>query len=286
MNTIIVTTESCSDFPAELKRELGIQTVPLHIHFPEENVFDGSIPVEKIYEFYRKTKNIPKSSAVNPTEFEEFFRRVSRENDNAEIIHIAYTSKCSCTYQNAVLAAKECGGKVHVVDSLNVSGGIGTVTLIAAYLAKKYPEKSAEELVREIEGYSKRIVMWFVPDQLGFLAAGGRVSNRQALGASVLKLKPRIDILDGELLAAKKYRGSMSRVSEKMVKEFVETNDLMPDLVQVLYSKGAEAEILDSMENGLREAGFSRILQTEIGCLMSMHSGPGAVGLVGIRKEA
>ena len=77
-----------------------------------------------------------------------------------------------------------------------------------------------EALAQAVEQAVPLVVTHFVPDRLDYLAAGGRVSNPAALGAALLKIKPRIDILDGKLIAGKKYRGTMAKVVPKLLEDF------------------------------------------------------------------
>lgn len=280
MNQIILTTESCSDIPAEVLQKYQIYTVPYSLNFPDRTVFDGDIPVQEIYDFYEKTKQIPKTNAVSPYQYTEFFERIAKENPGSEIIHIGYSSACSCSFQNAVIGVRDCNGAVvHLVDSLNVSGGLGNIALKAYQIVKENPEDSAEELVEKIKPYVKKTKCSFVPNTLDFLLAGGRVSNAAAIGASILKLKPRIDIIKGELIASKKYRGDMSKVALKFAKDFMENPNLDKKQMYIFYSLGADEKAIDVLWNYAKTQGFEEISVSMLGCVMTVHGGKGAIGL-------
>ena len=131
---IVITTESCSDLPLAVRQQKKIPIVPMHIVFPDRDCADGSIPVEEIYAYYDRTKKIPGTSAVNPTEFADFFHRVARKT-GAEILHIGYSSQCSATFSCAQMALESCKDiTVRLVDSRNVSVGVGSLMLYAADL--------------------------------------------------------------------------------------------------------------------------------------------------------
>jgi len=285
MKKIIITTESCSDIPLEYMKKYDIKTVPLHIVFPTNSVPDGSIPVQKIYDYYGATKSIPKTSAVNPIEFTKFFDELAEENEGVEIVHIGYSSACSCTFQNALLGVSDCKkAKVHLVDSKNVSGGAGLLTMTAIKILENNPSIEPKELAKKIEEYVPKMATWFVPDRLEYLVAGGRVSNAMALGASILKIKPRIDIIEGELIATKRYRGSMIRVVKKLVDDFFAENDLLKESAYIFYSEGADKEALEYLKDEFVNRGFNEASAFPIGCVMTTHGGPGAIGISAIKN--
>lgn len=287
MNQIILTTESCSDLPEEVLQEHQIYTVPYSLNFPDRTVFDGEIPIQEIYDFYEETKQIPKTNAVSPYQYTEFFERIAKENPGSEIIHIGYSSACSCSFQNAVIGVRDCtNAVVHLVDSLNVSGGLGNVALKAHQIVKENPGDSAEELVAKIKPYVKLTKCSFVPDTLDFLLAGGRVSNAAAISASILKLKPRIDIIEGELIATKKYRGDMGKVALKLARDFMENPNLDKKRMYVFYALGADEKIVDALVEYAKSQGFEEISVYTLGCVMTVHGGKGAIGLTATERLA
>jgi DegV family protein with EDD domain len=280
MNKILLTTESCSDLSKETLEKYHILEIPFSVNFPDRTVYDGQIPVQEIYDFYKETKKIPKTNAVSPYQYTEFFEKVSEEYSGYEIIHIGYSSACSCSFQNAVLGVRECKkAKVHLVDSKNVSGGLGNITLKAAEVIKDNPDATAVELVEKILPYVKKTQTSFIPDTLDFLLAGGRVSNVAAISASILKLKPRIDIIEGKLIAAKKYRGSMVKVVPHFVSDFMNGRMFDKRKVYILYAHGTDEAVIEKLQECLLSEGFQEIEITILGCVMTVHGGKGAIGI-------
>lgn len=152
MRKIILTTESGADLSKEACERHHILTVPFGLNFPDRTVDDGQIPVQEIYDFYKATKAIPKTNAVSPYQYMEFFRAAAEAEPGCEIIHVGYSSACSCSFQNAVLGVRELGDtvRVHLIDALNVSGGLGNMVLKAAEIIEGNPDDTAEELVEKI----------------------------------------------------------------------------------------------------------------------------------------
>lgn len=280
MGKIILTTESGSDLTKELCEKHHILTVPFGLNFPDRTVDDGQIPVQEIYDFYKETRKIPKTNAVSPYQYTVFFQAAAAQNPGCEIIHIGYSSACSCSFQNAVLGIRDLQDiKVHLIDSLNVSGGLGNLVLKAAEIAESHPEMTAEELVAEIVPYVKKVHTSFVPDTLDFLLAGGRVSNAAAIGAAILKIKPRIDIIDGELIAVKKYRGKMEKTAGRFVEDFLEGKNFDKRKIYLFYAEGTDPDIIKQLYKHLEDKGFAEIGVGVLGCVMTVHGGKGAIGI-------
>lgn len=284
MKKIIISTESGTDLPFDLVKLHHIQVVPMHVVMGEQDYADGSIPVTDVYDYYEKTKKIPSTSATNPNEYQSFFKKINKENPDCIIIHIAYSSKASCTYQNAAIAAKEFKN-IYLADSLNVSGGEAAIVMKAVEIVEKQPDILPATLIEEIESYVSRARVSFIPGNLEYLKAGGRVSNAAYLGASLLQLKPLIEIIDGKLVSTKKFRGKMKRVSVEYLNEFVDKYDLEKEHVYLLYSLGLDEEIKHQMVEIMKEKGFKKIIWIQTGCVISTHSGPGAVGIAGFEKR-
>ena len=202
MKKIILVTESGADMPLDLVSAHNIQVVPMHVIMGDKSFADGSIEVAQVYDYYQKTKKIPSTSATNPDEFQDVFRRITQENPGCIIIHVGYSSKPSCTYQNSIIASEGMNNVYHA-DSLNVTGGLAEVVLKAAELIEKHPDMQPDDLVKKIESYAAKARVSFIPGDLVYLKAGGRVSNAAYLGGTLLQLKPLIEIINGTSLNPK-----------------------------------------------------------------------------------
>ena len=151
------TTESCSDIPASMLEKLNVPMVPFSVNFPDRTVLDGELPIREFYDFYESTRQIPKTCAVSPYQYSEFFNRLL-EDPEVEIVHIGYSSACSCSFQNALISLQDCDeSRIHLVDCLNVSGGFGLLTLKAMELHTRNPQWSAAELAEEVRKWVPRI---------------------------------------------------------------------------------------------------------------------------------
>ena len=158
MREIIISTESGSDLPENLVKKYDIKVIPMHIVMDGTSYADGTISVDKIYEYHNETKKIPTTSAVNVGEYIDFFTQIRKEHPDCVIMHLAYSSLASSTYQNAEIAIREFED-IYLIDTRNVSGGC------TAHLAKTYEIVQAKKdtvtdykaLADEIESWNKKV---------------------------------------------------------------------------------------------------------------------------------
>jgi len=280
---IIILAESGADIPLDLATLHNIQVIPMHVIMGDSSYLDGSIPVTEVYDYYKKTKKIPSTSATNPEEFHLLFKKIKDENPGCIILHIGYTSKASCAYQNALIASEGTEDIYHV-DSLNVTGGQGAIVLRAAEIIEKHPNIMITNLIEEIQDYVARARVSFIPGDLAYLRAGGRVSNAAYLGGTLLLIKPLIEIVDGKLISTQKFRGKMVSVADKYMKEYIKRYNFDKEQLYLIYSLGLDESIKHNMEGIAKEEGFRKIIWIQAGCVITSHSGPGAIGIAGFEK--
>lgn len=278
MENVILSTESGSDPSEEMIRAFDLRVLPMHVAMGSDCENDGSFPVGDVFGYYKKTADMPHTSAVNPAEYMDFFKMLRAENPSAEIVHIAYTSLASCTYQNAKIALDELGDEhIYLVDSLNVSGGISLILWKAHSVLTASADISSA--IAQIEDFVADVKVSFLPDTLEFLKAGGRVSNAGFLVGSVLKLKPLIRIIGGKLVASKMYRGAMSKVCFRYLDDFIANCGPDRKMFVLFYVEGFSAELLNRLRQYILDKGFREVMVTHAGCVIACHGGPGALGL-------
>ncbi|MBP1968245.1 DegV family protein with EDD domain [Virgibacillus natechei] len=281
MRKIILSTESGADLPEVLALEHNVQVVPMHIIMDGEDYLDGSLPVQEIYDYYDRTKNIPSTTSTNSHEYHNFFTKINADFPDCIIVHIGYTSKASSSFQNAVIAFEEFDN-IFLIDALNVTGGLTAIVMYAVTLLKQEPSIEPEQLVDKIKAIIPKSKLAFVPGSLEFLRAGGRVSNVAYLGGALLKLKPRIELIDGNLVSNKKYRGKMRKVSEKLMRDYLNQYDIDREQLYLIYSIGLDEGIRKRMGEIAIEHGFINIKWMLAGAMISTHSGPGGFGIAGL----
>lgn len=258
MRRIILSTESGADLPKDLADKHSVQVVPMHVIMEGQDYLDGSLPVEDIYDYYERTKQIPSTTATNSYEYQAFFKKIQTDFPDCIIIHIGYTSKASSSFQNAVSAAEEFDD-IYLIDALNVTGGLAAIVMYAVSLVEEDPSIDPVELIEKVQSVVPKSRLSFVPGNLAFLKAGGRVSNFAYIGGALLKIKPRIELIDGKLVSTKKYRGHMSVVSEKLVHDFLTQYTIDKNQLYFQYSIGLDEKIKQRMDEMAKEYGFKNV---------------------------
>lgn len=283
MTRIILTTESGADIPKDLGEKYGVHIVPMHVVMDGVDYLDGELPVADIFDFYEQTKSIPFTTSTNPQEYTEFFSKIKTEFPDCIIVHVGYTSKASSSFQNAIIAAEDFDD-LFLIDALNVAGGLAAIVWHAVDILKENPEINSTHLINEIKTVIPKSRFAFIPGSLDFLKAGGRVSNSAYLAGILLKIKPRIELINGELISTKKYRGRMMNVSKKLMEEYLTDYDINRKQIYLLYSIGLDEKIKQEMEQLAKNHGFKNITWMEAGAMISSHSGPGGFGIAGLEN--
>ena len=283
MSRIILMAESGSDITPEQAKQNGIVIVPMHVSFGGETRDDGAFPTTEMFDFYKKHRELPRTSGCTPHDFEVVFERLDREYPDASILYLAYSASTTCSMQSALIAG-EGRERFVAIDTKSVAAGQAAVVLTTARYLREHPEATLDETADYVRGLIAKIRMGFIPGDLDYLRAGGRVSNAAYLGAKILGLHPLIEIQDGKLLSTKKYRGSMDRVVRQMAKEFPAAQTLETDALWLIYGAGLSEKVMREVEDILREQGYAAIRWVETGCVIAAHSGPGSFGIVGFAK--
>lgn len=278
MSEIVIIAESGSDVPAAEAAELGIEIVPMHVSIGQKTIDDGELPPAEMLEECRQLGVLPRTSGCTPGDFSVVLDRVHAEHPNAQILYIAYSAVTTCSYESARTAA-EGRDYVHMFDTRHVTIGQGFVVTQAARHLAKNPDISVEELMAWSEELASRVRMGFVPGDLGYLRAGGRLSNAAFVGATLLRIKPIIELIEGKLVATKKLRGNMEKAVIGLMDHMALQGDYDTDVVYLLHSAGLPDSIQRAAEEHARELGFKSIRWYESQNVITSHCGPGSFAL-------
>ena len=276
-----ITADSTCDLSDALLRRYHITLVPLYVSLGGRSYRDKfEISPAELYAYVDRTGMLPKTSAVPVKDYLDLFTPYVIAG--REVVHFTISSSMSACYQNAVNAAKELGN-VRVIDSANLSTGIGLLVLRAAELAGEGLD--ADRIVGEIEALIPKVETSFVIDTLKYLHKGGRCSSVAALGANLLSLKPCIEVKDGAMVVGRKYRGSLENCLAAYVADRLRgRRDL--DLSRIFVTHSPLPP--HTAENVIRQIGklapFEEILDTDANCTVCTHCGPGTLGILFLRK--
>lgn len=283
MGKIRITADSTCDLSESLLQKYGISILPLNIVLDMKSYSDGEeISPDEIYVWSEKMHKTPKTAAVAYDRALEMASAFQKNGDEMIFFGISESMSTTCNVMRMVKEELNYTG-MYVIDSQNLSTGIGLQVLRAAELAGQ--GLGAQEIVTQIEQKRSRVRASFVVERLDYLAMGGRCSSVVALFGGKLKLKPRIEVTDGKMEAGKKYRGNQDKVILKYVQDMeMQLRQADPHRIFITHS-GCEEAVIRSVEEYLKGLHhFEEILITRAGGVISSHCGPGTLGVLFYEK--
>lgn len=275
-----IVSDSTCDLSEELIQRYGISIVPLHIVLGDREYRDGlELTPDEIYAWAEEHKTTPKTSAVSLEDTVEIMKPLLDQGD--EIVAFCISESMSTTGTVLRMAAEELAAKerVTVIDSENLSTGIGLLVIEAAIMAAE--GKSRKEIAERMEQLKPRVRASFVVDTLVYLHRGGRCSAVAAMAGGMLKLHPKIVVEHGAMDAEKKYRGKIGavilRYAQDMEQQLLAAKK---DRVFITHS-GCARETVEAVREYLKSLHcFEEILETRAGGVVSSHCGPGTLGVL------
>lgn len=277
-----ITCESSADLNADMYKKNNIGVIPFNITLGSDDFKDSiDITNNKLFSFFEENKVLPKTSALNSIDYEEFFKKENTEDEG--IIHLSLSSKLSSTCEHAIEASKKFKN-VYVIDSQSLSSGIGLQVLYAVSLRDKgVPIEKAVEL---ITNRRDKVQISFVVDKLNYLHKGGRCSAVALLGSNLLGIKPSIIVSNGKMIVGKKYVGKIHKTLGKYVEDTLnEFNTPDNSLCFITYSSATE-DMINVTKEALKEKGnFKKITETIAGCTVATHCGPNTLGIIYYNDE-
>lgn len=280
---IRITSDSTCDLSPDYLRAHRVELLPLYTMKGGETFRDGvNIHPQDIFDHVAAGGDLCSTAANNVSDYQELFTRLLPECD--AIIHIDISADFSSCYQNACVAASELPN-VYVVDSRNLSSGHGHIVCEAVNMAEE-GKLSPQEIVDRLNELTSRVEASFLIDRLDYMVKGGRCSMVAALGANLLHLKPCIEVIDGKMKVVKKYRGSYEKCILNYVKDRLQNRDgLVYDRIFITHTP-VEDGLVDKVRAAIQEcAPFTHIIETQAGCTVSCHCGPGTLGILFIRAK-
>ncbi|GHU43879.1 hypothetical protein FACS1894111_10220 [Clostridia bacterium] len=284
MKKYIITTDNTADLPASYLTEHEIATISLSYILDGETYGNGKDLSCK--EFYDKMRSgaLPTTSQVNPTIAKEFFSALIAKED-ADILHISFSSGLSGTYNSLRIAAEELTEEdsnhtVIVIDSLAASLGEGL--LVHSALKNRQNGMSLQENADWLLANRLHVVHNFTVDDLHHLARGGRISKTAATLGTLVSIKPLLHVNEeGQLEPVDKVRGRKKALKglvyamEQQLGSFRNQNEI----IWISHADAPEDAqyVADSIKEHL---GFTDFIIGEVSPTVGAHSGPGTIALI------
>lgn len=283
-NKVVIITDSTCDLGQELLTKYNIKLFPLHVCFGQESFLDGEeIQLAELYKKVEETGNLPTTSAASYGEIRKFFKQYIEEG--YDIVYTGISSKLSATFQVANLVKNDLApDRIHLVDSGNLSTGIGLLVLKAATFRDQ--GFSAKEIAEKLEDIVPRVKSQFVIDTLEYLHKGGRCSGVTYVFSKVLKVKPMIVVREGTLQVGAKFIGSITKAQRGMTKLFLQDfENVDKEFVFITHTFAEEgAKNIRSLISGV-SGEIENLYETVAGCVIGTHCGRNTIGILYILKD-
>ena len=275
-----IIADSTCDLSKNLIERYNITILPLHILLGDDEYEDGvNISPSEIFAWSDMNKTTPKTSAPSIERTIDLFESELEGSD--ELIVFTISEDMSTTANVCRMAADEidAANRVHIINSQNLSTGIGLVVIEAAIMAAQ--GKSGEEIIKVIDAIIPKVRASFVVDTLEYLYRGGRCSGLSAMLGTAIKLHPRIVVKSGKMSSDKKYRGKMQAVTQKYVEDLEDELKLAKKDRVFITHTSSDRELVESVRNYLESLNvFDEIIETTAGGVISSHCGPGTLGVL------
>jgi DegV family protein with EDD domain len=279
---IKVVTDSTSDLPADVAESLGIEVVPLNVHFGSDVYKDRvNLMPDAFYDKLINGDVLPTTSQPSVGEFIDVYERLGSDADGIVSVHIS--EKLSGTMNSARLASQQANADcpIEVVDTFQVSMGVGICAMEAAEVANS--GGNMNQVILAARNAVTRSQCFFMLETLEFLQKGGRIGKAQALIGNLLKIRPMLMLQEGEV-----HPLGRERTRRKGIAKLVDTVEELAPIsgLAVMYSTGPdEAQTLaQNISKFMIEGREPMMLQ--IGPVIGTYAGPDTLGIALISAKS
>lgn len=276
---IRICTDSCVDINKDQIEENDIAVFPLSVILDDKEYLDGvNISPKDIFDYVSRTGNLPKTAARSIEDFKAFFQELLKDGD--EVIYMGISSRLSSAYNYALQAKEELNNdRLHIVDSKSLSTGIGLLVLYACSLVRE--GKSCEEICKIIENQAMHNQTSFVVDTLDYLYKGGRCSAMARFGANLLKIKPRLELVDGKIENTGKYMGKFNSVVYKYIDDMLSLHsNVKKNLCFITHTCQDDNFVQEVVDYVKSKNVFDKVVSSRAGATITCHCGENTLGIL------
>lgn len=277
-----IVMDAAGDMPDGWAEEYDIDVIPINIHFEEKTYLAGvDLSNEGFYQLVDQSGVIPKTSQPTPQQFVDYYEQIADPGDTILSIHV--TSRLSGTFESAELAKRQLIDvfDIYPMDSLNGSAGMGYMCRDARLMERA--GNSFEEILARMDEIRRNISINLVLDTLEYARMSGRVKTLQAAIASILNVKPIVELIEGDLVMADKVRTS-KKALQKAIDKTKEIHKTQKLNVAVVNARDPKSGAM-LMELVKRELNCAELIMTELSIAVAANLGPGTLGIIAYPVE-
>ncbi|MCU0509129.1 MAG: DegV family protein [Anaerolineae bacterium] len=276
--TIHILTDSSHYLDPATIASLNIHVLPLTLHLAGEDRRERiEVTTEDLFAALKdRNAGWPTTAAVSPAALTAAYDEWTRDGD--EVVGVFMSRGTSVTVENAQAAAADHPNRdrIHIVDSLVISGALGLTLHVVAQRAAE--GMAAADLARVARTMGERMRVMFTVDTLDYLHRGGRMKGSQALVGTLLGIKPVLWLNEGRIELWSRARGK-KKALETMLDETVKVMPAGEPVQALIFDAAADAEA-EALGRALRERlQVDRLYRCQIGPVVAAHVGPGCVAM-------
>ncbi len=274
-----IVTDGAADFPPGWREQLQVHVIPINIHIGDRQYLQGiDMDDDMFYQVVEREGVVPKTSQPSPYQFVQFYQRIARPGDTILSLHV--TAKLSGTYASAVAAARQLADKLHIFPFDTGCGSAGMAFMCAA--ARRWAEQglAVETILARLAQMRRRVSVILTLDSLDYARMSGRVKALQAALASMLRIKPIVELRDGWLEASGRVRTRRRALEEVVQRMKDRVGEHLVD-VAVVHARAPEAAawLRERVQQVFR---LRQLVTTNLSIAVAANLGPGTTGLVAV----
>jgi DegV family protein with EDD domain len=281
-NMLKIVMDTAGDMPPEWQEKYQIDLIPINIIHDGKNYRQGlDLNYDDFYQMVETSNAIPSTSQPTPYQFTEFYRKIAKPGDTVLSVHV--TEKLSGTMASAMQAAAELQNEIKIVPFDSASGTICMGMMVREARELDRRGSPLEAILTRLEEMRRRMELVFTVDTLKFASMSGRVKHLQAALASMLNVKPIIELKNGLIEMGEKVRSrskSIDKLLEKMKQKFGDRRIT----IGVLHAHDPQSG-MDLLNRVVRELNCAEAIFGEISISLAAHFGPGTLGLAAYPME-
>jgi DegV family protein with EDD domain len=271
-----IVMDTAGDLPPKWQEKYQIDLIPINIIHDGKNYLQGiDLSYDDFYRIVETSNSIPSTSQPTPYQFVEFYRKIAKPEDTVLSIHV--TEKLSGTMDSANKAAQELEGELNIIPFDSASGTICMGMMAREARMMDQQKKTIDEILKRLEFIRDKMQLVFTVDTLKFASMSGRVKHLQAALASMLRVKPIIELKNGVIEMGEKVRSrakSIELLLEKMKRKFGDTRIN----VGVVHAHDPNSG-MDLLKEVIKRLNCAEAVLGEVSISLAAHFGPGTLGI-------
>lgn len=282
MSRIIITTDCVCDLSKELIEKYDIKIIHFYV-VTEHGWFKDleEITSDNIVEYFERGGNQVLSKAPFREEYEAFFEKVLKEGD--EILHIAVSSSVSLSCKNASAAAERFSGRVHVLDSHQLSTGMAHLVLTATQMVNQ--GKTTADIMKELECMRDRVSTGFIAENANYLYRAGHVGKFVKNVCELLKIHPVLGVKNGSMSLKGIKIGNYENALRRYVRrEMRQLSSIEKERVFITHSGCSLKAVTTVKQEVTRLCSFREVYVTEASATISCNCGANTIGVLFVRQ--